>query len=242
MAAARRAGADAPVGRGRPGMARAARPESRVAVAVSFGAPLAPTKSAMLAPIPARVERRPRARPPAGLRLLYRRRQIRCRVRELAREIRRDYRGRDLVVVGVLKGAFVFTADLVRALGLPVTIDFVGLSSYRDGTESTGAVEVRRPLSVPIDGRDVLVVEDLIDTGSTLSALLADLRRRGARSVRVCALLDKPERRVVDVRADYVGFTGARGFVAGYGIDYAERYRALPDLFVIEGADNGRPT
>ncbi len=194
----------------------------------------------MLALTHARVGRPPRARSPAGLRPLYSRQQIRRRVRELAREIRRDSRGRDLVVVGVLKGAFVFTADLVRALGLPVTIDFVGLSSYRDGTDSTGVVEVRRPLSVPIDGRDVLVVEDLIDTGSTLSALLADLRRRGARSVRVCALLDKPERRIVEVRADYVGFTGVRGFVAGYGIDYAERYRALPDLFVIEGADNGR--
>jgi hypoxanthine phosphoribosyltransferase len=194
------------------------------------------------------------ARPPRGavrrngddpttrLRPLYSRRDIRRRVRELADQIRRDHVGCDLVVVGVLKGAFVFTADLVRALRLPVTIDFVGLSSYRDGLESTGTVEVTRPLSVSVAGRDVLVVEDLVDTGTTLAALVADLRRRGARSVRVCALVDKPERRLTDVRADYVGFTGVRGFVAGYGIDRAERYRALPDLFVVEPRANGRPT
>jgi len=175
-----------------------------------------------------------------GLRPLYSRRQIRRRVRELADDIRRDYLGRDLVVVGVLKGAFVFTADLVRALRLPVTIDFVGLSSYRDGLESSGTVDVTKPLAVPVADRDVLVVEDLVDTGTTLAALVTDLRQRGARSVRVCALVDKPEHRLADVSADYVGFTGVRGFVAGYGIDYAERYRALPDLFVVEPGANGR--
>ncbi len=173
---------------------------------------------------------------------LYSRREIRRRVRELADEIRRDYRGRDLVVVGVLKGAFVFVADLVRALALPVTIDFVGLSSYGGGMESRGTVELTRALSVPIEGRDVLLVEDLLDTGRTLAALLTDLRRRGARSVRVCALLDKPERRVADVRADYVGFEDVRGFVAGYGIDYAERYRALSDLVTVEHPWSGRPS
>ena len=171
---------------------------------------------------------------------LYSRQEIRRRVRELADEIRRDYRGRDLVVIGVLKGAFVFTADLVRALALPVTIDFVGLSSYGGGMASSGAVTVTSPLSVPIEGRDVLVVEDLLDTGRTLAALLADLRGRGARSVRVCALLDKPERRVADVRADYVGFKDVRGFVAGYGIDFAERYRALRDLVTVESPWGGR--
>jgi hypoxanthine phosphoribosyltransferase len=173
---------------------------------------------------------------------LYSRREIRRRVRELADEIRRDYRGSDLVVVGVLKGAFVFTADLVRALALPLTIDFVGLSSYGGGMDSSGAVTVTRPLSVSVEGRDVLVVEDLLDTGCTLAALLADLRGRGARSVRVCALLDKPERRVADVRADYVGFKDVRGFVAGYGIDFAERYRERPDLVTVERPSGGRPS
>jgi hypoxanthine phosphoribosyltransferase len=168
------------------------------------------------------------------LRPLYSCHEIRRRVRELAREIRRDYRERDLVVVGVLKGAFVFTADLVRALDLPLTIDFVGLSSYGAGTESTGQVRVTRPLAVPVEGRDVLVVEDLLDTGQTVAALRADLRARGARSVRICALLDKPDRRLVDLRADYVGFENVRGFVAGYGIDFAERYRALPDVVTVE--------
>jgi len=168
------------------------------------------------------------------LRPLYSRREIRRRVRGLARAIHRDYRGRSLVVVGVLKGAFVFTADLVREIDLPLTVDFVGLSSYGAGTESTGHVRVTRPLSVPVEGRDVLVVEDLVDTGQTLAALRAELRARGARSVRICALLDKPDRRLVDLRADYVGFTDVQGFVAGYGIDFAERYRALPDVVTVE--------
>jgi hypoxanthine phosphoribosyltransferase len=168
------------------------------------------------------------------LRPLYSRHEIRRRVRALARAIHRDYRGRPLVVVGVLKGAFVFTADLIRELDLPLTVDFVGLSSYGAGTESTGHVRVTRPLSVPVEGRDVLVVEDLVDTGQTLVALRAELRARGARSVRICALLDKPDRRLVELRADYVGFTNVRGFVAGYGIDFAERYRALPDVVAVE--------
>ena len=173
---------------------------------------------------------------------LYSRREIRRRVRELADEIRRDYRGRDLVVVGVLKGAFVFVADLVRALALPLTIDFVGLSSYGGAMQSRGAVTVTRPLSVSVEGRDVLVVEDLLDTGWTLAALLADLRGLGARSVRVCALLDKPGRRMADVRADYVGFKDVRGFVAGYGIDFAERYRERADLVTVECAAEGAPS
>jgi hypoxanthine phosphoribosyltransferase len=165
---------------------------------------------------------------------LYARREIHRRVGELAREIRHDYAGREPAVLGVLKGAFVFTADLVRALELPVTVDFVGLSSYGAGTTSRGTVAMTTAPALPLAGRDVLVVEDLLDTGRTMAALLGELRARGARSVRLCALLDKPERRVVPVRADYVGFKDVRGFVAGYGIDYAERYRGLPDLVIVE--------
>jgi hypoxanthine phosphoribosyltransferase len=122
----------------------------------------------------------------------------------------------------------------VRELGLPVTVEFVRASSYGAGTQSTGYVRMTRPPSLPVAGRDVLVVEDLLDTGRTLVALRAELEARGARSVRICALLDKPDRRAVDLRADYVGFTGVRGFVAGYGIDLAERYRELPDLVTVE--------
>lgn len=166
--------------------------------------------------------------------LLYSRHEIRRRVRALARAIRKDYRDRDLVVVGVLKGAFVFTADLLRELDLPVTVEFVRASSYGSGTESMGSVRMTPPPSLPVAGRDVLVVEDVLDTGRTLLVLRAELEARGARSVRICALLDKPDRRVVDLRADYVGFTDVHGFVAGYGIDLAERYRELPDLVTVE--------
>jgi len=168
------------------------------------------------------------------LRPLFSRREIRRRVRALAGAIRRDYDGRAPHVVSVLKGAFVFTADLIREIDLPLTVDFIGLSSYGAGTESTGHVRVTRPLSLPVAGRDVLVVDDLLDTGHTLCGLRAELYARGARSVRICVLLDKPHRRVVDLRADYVGFTDVRGFVAGYGIDLAERYRALPDLVTVD--------
>jgi hypoxanthine phosphoribosyltransferase len=168
------------------------------------------------------------------LRPLYSRHAIRRRVHTLARAIERDYRGRSLLVVSVLKGAFVFTADLIRQLDLALTVDFVGLSSYGMSTESSREVRLTQPLSVSVAGRDVLIVEDLLDTGLTLAVLRADLHARGARSVRICVLLDKPERRAVDLRADYVGFTDVQGFVAGYGIDFRERYRALPDLVTVE--------
>jgi len=162
---------------------------------------------------------------------LYSRARIAARVRALARAIRADYEGHDLVAVGVLKGAFVFLADLVRALGRPVTIDFVGLSSYGSGVASSGTVTVTRPVHVPIAGRDVLVVEDILDTGLSMRFLLEYLEARTPRSVRVCALLDKPERRVEPVTAHYVGFVAPAGFVVGYGIDFDERYRYLPDIY-----------
>lgn len=162
---------------------------------------------------------------------LYSRGRIAARVRALARAIRADYEGRDLVVVGVLKGAFVFLADLVRALDRPVAIDFVGLSSYGRGVDSSGTVRVTRPLGVPIAGRDVLVVEDILDTGRSMKALLEGLAAGSPRSVRLCALLDKRERRVEPVTAHYVGFEVPQGFVVGYGIDFDERYRHLPDIY-----------
>jgi hypoxanthine phosphoribosyltransferase len=179
------------------------------------------------------------AAPEERLSPLYSRRAIRRRVRALARAIRRDYADRAPHVVGVLKGAFVFTADLIREIDRPLTVDFIGLSSYGPGTESTGRVRVTRPLSLPVAERDVIVVDDVLDTGQTLCGLRAELYARGARSVRICVLLDKPERRLVDVRPDYVGFPGVRGFVAGYGIDLGERYRALPHLVTVEPKEAG---
>lgn len=168
---------------------------------------------------------------------LYSRDQVQERVRELARAIRRDYQGRQLVVVGVLKGAFMFMADLIRVLHLPLTLDFVGLSSYGPRTESTGTPTVTKPLELPIEGKDVLVVEDILDTGLSMKVLLDYLRARAPGSVRLCALIDKRERRTESVPVDYVGFELPGGFVVGYGIDYAERYRYLPEIYRVEFED-----
>ncbi|MBI2370809.1 MAG: hypoxanthine phosphoribosyltransferase [Deltaproteobacteria bacterium] len=169
---------------------------------------------------------------------LYSRDQIQARVRALARAIRRDYEGRDLVVVGVLKGAFVFMADLIRALRLPLVLDFVGLSSYGSRSRSSGSVTISKPLSLPAQGRDVLVVEDILDTGLTMRVLLDYLWAQSPKSVRICALIDKRERRTEAIPADYVGFQLPEGFVVGYGIDYAERYRALPEIYRVEFGDS----
>ncbi len=165
---------------------------------------------------------------------LYSRAQVQRRVRALAGAIRRDFRGRDLVVVGVLKGAFVFTADLVRALRRPVTVDFVGLSSYGHDAASSGRVTITTPLRVSVEDKDVLVVEDILDTGLSLSVLREHLRVKRPRSVRVCVLVDKRERRAEAVEADYVGFEVPGGFIVGYGIDYAERYRELPGIYRVD--------
>jgi hypoxanthine phosphoribosyltransferase len=138
------------------------------------------------------------------------------------------------VLIGVLRGAVVFVADLIRALQVSVTVDFVGLSSYGARAESSGTVAITTPLQVPIEGRDVLVVEDILDTGRSMSALLGYLRARSPRSIRLCALLDKQARRVETIAADYVGFVIPDGFVVGYGIDYADRYRQLPAIYRVE--------
>jgi hypoxanthine phosphoribosyltransferase len=155
--------------------------------------------------------------------------QIRERVKELGAQITAEYKDGDLVLVSVLKGSCIFLADLMRAIDLQLTIDFMSVSSYKDGTESTGDVEILKDLSNPIRGKDVIVVEDIIDTGHTLARLLDILGTRGARSVKLAAFLDKPEPRVKkEVKIDYCGFVIPNHFVVGYGLDAAGRYRNLP--------------
>ena len=154
--------------------------------------------------------------------------QIAAKVTELGRAISAEYRGRDLVLVSVLKGSLPFMADLMRAITVPLRIDLMEVSSYGGlTTESSGLVRILKDLSASIDGRDVLLVEDIIDTGLTLNYLLRYLRGKNPRSLRICALLDKPARRLVEIQIDYLGFTIPDQFVVGYGLDYGELYRNL---------------
>ena len=174
---------------------------------------------------------------PGGLRLLISRQQIREAVERLAREIRRDYKDRSPVLVGGLKGAFIFMADLVRTLDIPLEVDFMRLASYNRLTHSSGRVRVLHGLRSSIRGRHVLAVDDIVDTGLTTSVMLDYLRAKGAASVGLCALLDKPSRRRVPVKIDYLGLTVPDAFVVGYGLDYRERYRHLPDIYALERDD-----
>ena len=169
--------------------------------------------------------------------LLYSRDDIARRVRELAAVISADYTGSDLVLIGILRGAFVFLADLIRQLTIPVVVDFVGAASYGTRSQSSGQVTITKELQVPISGRELLLVEDIEDTGVTLQAIGNELKKLGPRSIKVCTLIDKAQRRLVNVQVDYVGFKIAKGFIVGYGIDYAEQYRYLPDIYRIEGVE-----
>jgi hypoxanthine phosphoribosyltransferase len=157
---------------------------------------------------------------------------LRKRVKELAREIERDYAGRELVIVPLLTGTILFLADLIRCINIPVRVDFLGVSSYRDGTVSRQLVFTKE-LRLDVRGRDVLVVDDILDTGRTLSAVMQRLKKLRPSSVRICALLDKPVRREKKVQADYAGFEIPDLFVVGYGLDFAERYRNLPFVGVL---------
>jgi len=162
------------------------------------------------------------------------REQIAVRVRELGEQITRDYAGRNLVLVCVLKGSFVFAADLARAIDLPLRIDFLGVRSYGQGTKTTGVVQITQDLERPIEHEDVLLIEDIVDTGLTMAHLVDLLRTRGPASVRICALLHKPIRTRVAVAIDYLGFTIDDRFVVGYGLDLDDRYRNLPYVGVVE--------
>ncbi len=158
-----------------------------------------------------------------------------ARVRELGAQITADYAGQEVTVLGVLNGSFIFMADLVRSIDLPVRCDFLGLSSYGSATESSGVVAITKDLSGPVEGRHLLVVEDIIDTGLTMAYLLQNLRTRRPASVKIVSLLSKPARRQVEVAIDYLGFTIEDRFVIGYGLDYDGKYRNLPFIGVIDG-------
>jgi len=160
--------------------------------------------------------------------------QLQRRIAELGEQISADYAGRDLLLVGVLKGAVFFMADLMRNLTIPCEIDFMAITSYGDSTDSSGVVRILKDLDINIDGREVLVVEDIIDSGLTLSYLMRNLEAREPASLEVCALMTKPERREIDVPVRYVGFEIPNHFVVGYGLDYAERYRNLRYVGVLD--------
>ena len=155
---------------------------------------------------------------------------IRTRVAAVAKEISKDYHNRGLVLIGVLKGAFVFLSDLVRQLSIPVQIDFVRTSSYGSGISSSEKIQLTKTLEIDIEGKDVLIIEDIIDTGLTLEWLVEHIQSFRPKSVKICTMIDKHERRKSDLRVDYVGHVVQKGFLVGYGLDYAEDYRGLPDI------------
>ena len=160
--------------------------------------------------------------------------EIVARVKELAEQINRDYEGKTLHLICILKGSVFFTCELAKRITSPVEIEFMSVSSYGSGTSSSGVVRIVNDLGTSIEGKNVLVIEDIIDSGRTLSYLLENLKTRNPKTLRLCTLLDKPDRRVVDVNVDYVGFVIPDEFVVGYGLDYDQKYRNLPYIGVVE--------
>ena len=166
--------------------------------------------------------------------VLFSEEQLKKRVQEIAGEIQRDYAGKEIMLISVLRGSFIFMADLCRAIDLPCTLDFMAVSSYGKGTSSSGQVQITKDLSEDISGRHIIVVEDILDSGNTLSYLLKILQHRHPASIRLCTLLDKPERRVKPVELHYCGFTIPDAFVVGYGLDFDQHYRQLPYIGVLK--------
>ena len=166
--------------------------------------------------------------------VLFSEEQLKNRVQEIARQITADYQGKEIMLISVLRGSFVFMADLCRAIDLPCTLDFMAVSSYGKGTKSSGQVQITKDLSEDISDRHIIVVEDILDSGNTLSYLLKILENRHPASIRLCTLLDKPDRRVKPVEVHYSGFTIPDAFVVGYGLDYAEKYRNLPYIGILK--------
>ncbi len=169
-------------------------------------------------------------------RTLFSEEELKRRVAEMGAQITRDYEGKKPVIISILRGSYIFMADLTREIKIPCNVDFMAVSSYGGGTSSSGQVKILKDLSENIEGRDVLVVEDILDSGNTLSYLLQLLKARKVASIKLCTLLDKPARRTKDVQADYVGFTVPDYFVVGYGLDYAEYYRNLPYIGILKPA------
>ena len=167
-------------------------------------------------------------------RVLFSEEELDKRVSEIAAEINRDYAGKEPMLISVLRGSFVFMADLIRKIEVPCTVDFMSVSSYGRGTTSSGQVQITKDLSDDIEGKDIIVVEDILDSGNSLSYLLQLLQARKPASMKLCTLLDKPDRRVKEVHVDYTGFTIPDEFVVGYGLDYAEKYRNLPYIGILK--------
>jgi len=167
-------------------------------------------------------------------RILFSRDQIAQEVKRLGKEISADFQGQEIMLVGVLKGSFLFIADLARELEIPAVIDFVRLASYGSGTQTSGIIEFRKELEMPIRNRNVIIVEDIVDSGYTLECLYHKLLLQEPRSLKICTLIDKRARREVDIEADYVGMSMDDGFIIGYGLDHDEQYRQLPDIYVVD--------
>jgi len=173
--------------------------------------------------------------PRAELRVLFNRQEIEAAVRRLASEISEDYRNKNPVLLGILRGSFVFLADLIRHLDFPLEVDFIELSSYGSSTQTSGKIKVVKKLETPVRDHDVLIVEDIVDTGLTTDFLIKYLKRQKPASVKLCALTDKPSRREVPVHIDYIGFTVPNKFLVGYGLDANQKFRNLPDICYLEG-------
>lgn len=168
------------------------------------------------------------------IRVLVSEEEVDAKIRELGQQISKDYEGKSVHLICVLKGAVFMTCELAKRITVPVSMDFMSVSSYGDDTKSSGVVKIIKDLDEPLEGKDVLIVEDIIDSGRTLSYLIEILKQRKPASLRLCTLLDKPERRVKDVTVDYLGFNIPDEFVVGFGLDYAQRYRNLPFIGVVE--------
>lgn len=160
--------------------------------------------------------------------------EVSKRIVELAEQINKDYEGRQVHLVGILKGSVFFMCELAKRITVPVTMDFMSVSSYGDGTESSGVIKINKDLDEALEGKDVIVIEDIVDSGRTLSYLLEMLSKRLPKTMKLCTLLDKPDRRVVEVEVEYVGFEIPDAFVVGFGLDYAQKYRNLPYIGVVE--------
>lgn len=167
-------------------------------------------------------------------RILFSRERIATEVSRLGQEISRDFAGQEVMLIGVLKGSFLFIADLIRTIEVPTVVDFVRLASYGSGTSTSGIIEFRKELEMPIRDRHVIIIEDIIDSGYTLECLYHKLLLQHPRSLKICTMIDKRGRREVEMDADYVGITMDDGFIIGYGLDHDERYRNLPDIYLVE--------